>query len=414
MDEKIKAANEYVKKSWIRAVRKKDADPDFVMPYDCIPPCIEGKKGAFINLFYWDTYFTNKGLLFDGMEKYALGNIEDLKFSLRKFGCVPNMCRANGADYASQPPLLVFMVDDYYEFSKDKKFLADSFENLKIEYEFWMCKRISPTGLNRWGGNFDFSKVTPESVTSYTDERTGKTVEATREEIIKFRADSLAMGESGQDNTQRFLMRTTEINPVDLNSYLYGFEKLMAKFALILGENAKEWTEKAVYRKKLMDEYLFDKESGIYFDYIFTEGKRTGIYCADNYIPYFVGLTTDAVAIEKINGVLIKEHGVVSTAIPSSNGEVYQWGFPNVWAPHQYWAFVANVKANKTETAKEIALKYLSVVANEFEKSGALFEKYDGVIGGKAVVNEYGVPEMLGWTAGVYRFFYENLANASR
>ena len=407
--DKLKRVNEYIKNSWIKSVRKNDVDADFVMPCDFIPPCIAGKPGAFVQLFYWDTYFTNKGLYVDGMEKYALGNIEDLKFALRRFGCVPNMCRANGADYASQPPLLVFMVDDYYEFSKDKAFLADSFDALKTEYKFWMENRISPTGLNRWGGNYDFRKNISKDTTYYVNKRTGQKVEGTWEDVVKYHENSLAQGESGQDNTQRYMMRAAEINAVDLNSYLYGFENTMAKFARVLNKSETEWLKRAENRRALMDKYLLDKNTGIYFDYIFTDDKLTGIYCVDNYTPFIFGITDDKGAVNKINEVLIERHGVVSTAIPSEKGENYQWGYPNAWAPHQYWAYTANVKAGNTEKAKEIAEKYLNTVADEFTLSGTLYEKYDGVNGGKAVVNEYGVPEMLGWTAGIYQYIYKEI-----
>lgn len=40
-----------------------------------------------------------------------------------------------------------------------------------------------------------------------------------------------------------------------------------------------------------------------------------------------------------------------------------------------------------------------------------MFEKYDAVIGGAATVNEYGVPEMLGWTAGTFEKMLSELQN---
>jgi hypothetical protein len=38
-----------------------------------------------------------------------------------------------------------------------------------------------------------------------------------------------------------------------------------------------------------------------------------------------------------------------------------------------------------------------------------LWEKYDAVRGGMGVSTEYGTPEMMGWTAGVYVYFCEEL-----
>ena len=77
--DKEKLTSEYIKKSWAGAVKKKDVDPNFIMPYDYIPPCVDGDL---INLYYWDTYFTNKGLYIDGLDEYAFGNIQNLRFAL--------------------------------------------------------------------------------------------------------------------------------------------------------------------------------------------------------------------------------------------------------------------------------------------------------------------------------------------
>lgn len=44
-----------------------------------------------------------------------------------------------------------------------------------------------------------------------------------------------------------------------------------------------------------------------------------------------------------------------------------------------------------------------------FEKTGVIWEKYDGRDGKVAVTDEYETPEMLGWSAGVYRYFVEEM-----
>ena len=119
--EKVTKVREYIKNSWIKAVKDKATREDFPLPFDYIPPCIDG---SLTDLYYWDTYFTNKGLYIDGLREYAYNNIQNLKYCLNKFGCVPNMCTIDGGDLCSQPPLLCLMVDDYYEQTKDLLFLA--------------------------------------------------------------------------------------------------------------------------------------------------------------------------------------------------------------------------------------------------------------------------------------------------
>lgn len=392
----------YIQNSWLNAVKKRDRRPEFVLPYDYVPPCV---SGGLTDLYYWDTYFTNLGLYADGLAKYAFQNIEDLKYCLRQFGCVPNMCRKDGADYASQPPLLVFMVKDYYEYSKDLDWLKDSVEALELEYEFWMTKRITPSGLNRYGTNFDYAKHGFD-ISRYA-ERVGLDISGwSYDQKLACAINHISEGESGEDHTPRYNLVAGDINPIDLNSYLYGFERTMLEFCALIGKDGAVWGERAEKRLRLINQYCYDKESGVYFDYNYKTDKRTEIYCVACYLPFVFGITNDVNALQRINKKLVCAHGVVSCQDVQAKGAHYQWGYPNAWAPHNYWAYTANKKLGLKEVAADIRRKWLDNVSLEFEKSGKLYEKYDGVVGGKATVNEYGLPEMLGWTAGVYQVFY--------
>ncbi len=403
MEETILKTREYIKAMWEYAVLDKKIDTDFPMPYDFVPPTA---RGYFKNLYYWDTYFTNIGLYLDGLNKYAYQNIECLKYCLRKFGCVPNCCWKDGAKTASQPPLLFLMVKEYYERANDKAFLWDSYTALKLEYRFWMTKRIAPNGLNRYYTNL--TNWTDDYV-EYYSKRLGKDMRLwTREQKMEFCTNCNAEGESGEDHTPRFLSKAQYINPIDLNSYLYAFECTMAIFSDILEQtDGVYWIEQAKKRKELIEKYCFDKKTGLYFDYDFQSQNCMGIYCVACYLPFVFGLTDNKKALQRLNDVLIQPHGVLSCQKIEGIQEVFQWGYPNMWAPHQFWAYQANKKIGLERMAEEIAIKYLRTLSLEFEKSGKLFEKYDATVGGKATVNEYGTPEMLGWTAGVFNYFYD-------
>ena len=62
------------------------------------------------------------------------------------------------------------------------------------------------------------------------------------------------------------------------------------------------------------------------------------------------------------------------------------------------------------EDAKRIAKKYNDAVSYNFEKTGKIWEKYDALTGEVAqTLQEYGTPEMIGWSAAVYRYFEEEL-----
>lgn len=403
----LKAVSSYISANWKNTVRPRDYDKNFPLPYDFVPPCMPAPN-AFVSLYYWDTYFTNVGLYLDGMGEYCFNNIECLKFALNKFGCVPNFCRKGGADYASQPPLLFLMVCDYYEFSKDKKWLKETIPYLEKEYAFWMSKRIAENGLNRYGTNYDYAANKNVFCLEYA-ERTGKDVSAcSDEEIVNIAINANAEGESGEDHTPRFLSEAASVNPIDLNCYLYAFERQLSEFCKITETaGSEEWDSRAEKRLALMQKYLFDERTGVYFDYNFKRDKRSEIYCAACWLPFVFGITKDKAALEKINEKLIFGYGVASCQKMPDDGQTYQWGYPNSWAPHNYWGFMANDVAGDAVSREKIRNGWLKSVALEFKTSGKLFEKYDALNGGKAVFNEYGLPEMMGWTAGVYQKFYK-------
>ena len=55
-----------------------------------------------------------------------------------------------------------------------------------------------------------------------------------------------------------------------------------------------------------------------------------------------------------------------------------------------------------TEDALRIAKKYVEATDKLFAQTGKLWEKYNAENGELDYASEYGTPDMLGWTAGVY------------
>ena len=51
----------------------------------------------------------------------------------------------------------------------------------------------------------------------------------------------------------------------------------------------------------------------------------------------------------------------------------------------------------------------MRTVIRNFEKTGDLWEKYNVVTGTTEVVDEYKMPRMVGWTAGVFVYAAEYL-----
>lgn len=388
--------NEYIRQNMPKTLRENRQDEDTLigLPYPYTVPCIDG---IFNELFYWDTYFTNKGLLALGSGEQAKNNVSDILFLIGKFGYMPNGNRTYFLK-RSQPPYAALMVDDIFRQSGDKEFLRSAFPVLKKEYEFWMTKRVSKNGLNHYG--------TEENETScaafYRDYvSTRIKIDKTRDAAEAGR-NYFAECESGWDFNPRFNGFCADYNPVDLNANLYLYEKLFSEYAGLLGEGEEQaWEEKAKRRAGKMNALLWDNAAGAYKDYNYQTGKLSNVISAAGFQPYFAGIAEEKQksGIKKLLSVLEGEYGIFTT---EKAAEKYQWAYPNVWAPCQYIAVKALQNYGYQDEAKRIAEKYVKLIENNFVSHGKLFEKYNGLTGGIDAASEYGTPEMLGWTAGVY------------
>ena len=95
---------EYIGSNWDNTTRffTEDNDTLIGLPYPYTVPCIEGK---FQEMYYWDVYFTNVGLIKSGRLSQAKNNVDNMCYLINKFGFVPN---GNRTYYLSrsQPPFL--------------------------------------------------------------------------------------------------------------------------------------------------------------------------------------------------------------------------------------------------------------------------------------------------------------------
>src|SRR5512137_1974915 len=82
--------------------QKEDQGDILGLPHPYTSPCV---KEGFQQLFNWDTYFINLGLLRMGLQAQAKNNIDDLLFLVEKFGSVPSASRRSMAN-RSQTPFL--------------------------------------------------------------------------------------------------------------------------------------------------------------------------------------------------------------------------------------------------------------------------------------------------------------------
>ena len=118
-------------------------------------------------------------------------------------------------------------------------------------------------------------------------------------ELDKFFVHDRAVRESGHDTTYRWDVggdRCADFVTVDLNSLLYKIEldigrtiekEFEGKLQLPDGgiETSDTWYNRAQKRKELIQKYLWDEGSGLFFDYDFIRKKRHEYVSATSFYP---------------------------------------------------------------------------------------------------------------------------------
>ena len=79
--------NEYLEKGWDATVRHNTEDNGTLigLPY---PYTVPGLKDMFDEIYYWDTYFANKGLIISGRVELAKNNCQNMLYLVEKFGFI--------------------------------------------------------------------------------------------------------------------------------------------------------------------------------------------------------------------------------------------------------------------------------------------------------------------------------------
>jgi len=384
---------EYIKSNW-----NVFTDRSGYIPYPYTPPCFS--DGVFTVLYYWDTFFTNEGLIADGKINQAKNNVNNLIYFLNKFGCVPNMTRESGADYASQPPLLYLMVKRLLEVDYDAKWEEFAVNALEKEYKFWMTERMTPCGLNRYGTNMKDRQTLIKGFEE-TRKRILLPTNLSDDEKAAYEISLIAEGESGEDHTPRFGHRAAEYAAVGLNSHIYGLEEFLEGYFTNRNTEKSEFYRSAKQNRARLMKKLMSDIDGVYHDYRFTDGVRSPVYACACFLPYIVGVATDG--IDVLVDQLSYEIGFRSCEDVGEEG--CQWGYKYAWPPHQYFAFNALLRVGKKEVAEDHARRYMRIIEKTFSKTGCLWEKYES--DGVAKSEEYPTQIMMGWTAGVYNYFYD-------
>ncbi len=359
--------------------------------------------GRFNEMYGWDSYFIQLGLLRDHFDDLARDMADNLLYEIRKYGKILN---ANRTYYLtrSQPPFLTEMVLAVYERTHDRTWLQDAVPAIEEYHRYWTSEpHLTPsTGLARY---FDSGEgPAPEVVAAERDSQ-GRT----HYELVRqyFRSHSIAdydvsqyydskrdaltslfykgdrsMRESGFDPSDRFGPFSVDIihyNPVCLNSLLYMMESQTADIMRILNRAAEQevWRKRAALRADLVNRLMWDERDGLYYDYDFVHQRRRKYPFLTTFYPLWAGIATPEQAARVVRNLsLFERNGGLQTSTTAS-GE--QWDAPFGWAPLEILATEGLRRYGYTADANRISTKFLSVVVDQYRRSGRIVEKYDVV-----------------------------------
>lgn len=399
---RLRGVLDHIEESWPKVRRVFEPNPQrgtLPLPFPYTVPSI---ADAFQEMYYWDTYFTNLGLLRSGRVEWAKSNTDNYLWMVDRYGYAPNGNLA-GLLHRSQPPYLSQMVREVYEATGDKSWLRGALGTLEAEYAFWMRKRSTPTGLNRHFHDDSDAGARAFCVEIFTG-RLHLPVPSHPYERKLAGDHYYAEAETGWDFTPRFDGRCGDFLPVDLNSSLYQVERNLAHFRRELelpGDLA--FDEAAEKRRSLMAELLWNEQQGNFLDYDFRRAQHSKVASAASLHPLYTGAATamQARRTRDAIGRLETEFGI-AVCEENESGVVFQWDYPNGWPPIQGYAMMGMRNAGFVEDAKRLATKYIRLCVENFERTGRLWEKYNVATGGTDAQDEYPMPPMIGWTAGVF------------
>jgi alpha,alpha-trehalase len=394
--------------------------------------------GRFNEMYGWDSYFIQVGLLRDGEIDLAKDMADNFIYEIREYGKILN---ANRTYYLtrSQPPFLTQMLLGVYANTKDKKWLADSVPAIEKYYRFWTSEpHLTPaTNLSRY---YDLGEGAAPEVLSAEKDAQGRThyelikdyyrthkvsdydvgeyFDAKRDILTSlFYKGDRSMRESGFDPSDRFGKFNVDIihyNPVCLNSLLYLMETQTAEILRILDRtaDAATWEKRAQDRASRINALMWDEQAGLYSDYEFVHHRLRRYPFLTTFYPLWAGIATkDQAAAVVRNLPLFERPGGLLT---STNASGNQWDAPFGWAPIEMIAVEGLRRYGYDAEANRISRAFLSLVLEQYQQSGIIVEKYDVVRRTSRVSGEihfgYSSNEAgFGWTNAAFTKLFDAL-----
>jgi alpha,alpha-trehalase len=351
--------------------------------------------GRFDEMYGWDSYRINQGLLASGEVDLARSMIKNQVYLLDYYGKIPNSTRSYHLS-RPQSPYLPRMALELYEADQSEEtleVLKDVARAAEIELkDVWKVP----------------SHKQPAKLARFFDDASGPDPEVERNLVANgvftwpnFAADRAARA-SGWDLSHRYTDHAHLIEPVDLNSDLYRYQKdLAAIYRIIEGEHsarAAQLDEAADNLGELIRDKCWNGKIFVDFDTHPDVNDRSTYESAAALAPLQSGVATQEQADEVVRNLVprLLERGGLATSTrasrESAGEEALQWDWPNGWAPLQQMAVEGLHRYGYDELADEVAYRWCAALIEiAGSNNGLLPEKIDvHTVSADVAAAEYG------------------------
>jgi alpha,alpha-trehalase len=297
---------------------------------------------------------------------------------IQRFGKVLN---GNRTFYKTrgQTPLLGWSVENYLKIRKDDDEIAmTAYPLLEREYvEYWNGPAHStPVGLS-------------------TCRDGGKDTDDTSLELAS-EAEAL-------DYTPIFGGEIRNCVPILTNTALVRQANTLNALAERFGwkEKAARWKKEADDRAERLNKYCWGEAEGFYFEYDYVKKTRLPYYSLDGFWPLWAGIASKSQAKRVVDHLPLfdRPYGLTFTDkdYPGIHPQfkALEWAYPEAWPPIQIIVGQALARYGYEDLERSISRKYIANVVTTWEKTGQIWERYNGVTGSHDVPVERDPPQPL-------------------
>jgi alpha,alpha-trehalase len=359
------------------------------LPHPYLTP--GGSEAAFSEMYAWDTFFINLGLLAHGLLDPVRDHLRNQLFMIDRYGMVLNGNRTYYL-YRSQNPLCAEGARRLLERAFDHYLCLQAYAGFAKEYEgYWTADHhLTPTGLS-----------------------------TARDLGVKGLRPELAAEAEVTDFTAVFEGDVRNCNPLLINACLAKTEAALAWMAGRLGltKDLARWEQRRAERINRFNALMWDQESGGYYEYQWRDQRRLPYRSLAMFMPLWAGIATPdqaACLVERHLPDFLLPHGCPFTdkVYPSPHQEFshLQWAYPAVWPSFQMLLVEGLDAYGYHRLGDEIATRVLRTVLDQYRHTGKLWEKYHAENGGLDIpVERYPTAPMQGWTAALVAVFGRRL-----